>query len=158
MLIPKTSNGGLSQNSADVETGSGSRKPDTKRKPRSVPGIDNSQLLQAADKKLVEMRKMFGKNLARIRKEAGYSQLNLSLDIDMTHNFINEMEQGIKGASFQTLCKLSVILRTPISRFFEPGEGQSALDPDDFQYPDPINQIVDMLHDTIDTWNTNRTK
>jgi transcriptional regulator with XRE-family HTH domain len=158
MIIPKTSDGGLLQNPASVETDSGSRKPDAKRKARSVPGIDNTQLLRASEKKLVEMRKVFGKNLARIRKEAGYSQLTLSLEIDMAHNFINELEQGSKGASFQTLSKLSVILRSPIARFFEPEEERSALDSNDFQYPDPINNMVDMLHETIDTWNINRTK
>jgi transcriptional regulator with XRE-family HTH domain len=154
----KTNRGGLPQNAAGAETGAGSRKPDAKRKPRHVPGIDNTQLDQAAEKRAAEIRKMFGKNLARFRKQAGYSQLALSLETGLTHNFINELEQGGKGASFQTLSKLSVVLRTPIAQFFEPEEGQPALDSCGFQYPDPINQIVDLLHETIDTWNTKRTK
>lgn len=158
MISLKTNHDGLLQNSANAETDAGSGKPAAKRKPRNVPGIDNTQLNRAAEKKLAEIKKMFGKNLARIRKEAGYSQLGLSFEIDMTHNFINELEQGSKGASFQTLCKLSVILRTPVSQFFEPEEGQSALDSSGFQYPDPINQVLDLLHETIDTWNANRTK
>lgn len=146
------------QGSVNAEMDAASRKPAAKRKPRSVPGIDNTQLHRTAEKNLVEIKKMFGKNLARIRRKAGYSQLNLSFEIDMTQNFINELEQGSKGASFETLSKLSVILRTPVSQFFEPEEGKSALGFDAFQYSDPINQVVDLLHETIDTWNTNRTK
>jgi transcriptional regulator with XRE-family HTH domain len=136
----------------------GSRELDKKCKTGNIPCIDNTKLTQATNKKLTELRKLFGKNLAGIRKKAGYSQLALSIDIDMTHNFINELEQGNKGASFLTLSKLSVILRVPVHEFFEPIERQFAFNSNDFQYSDPIDQMVSQLHETIDIWNDKRTK
>jgi transcriptional regulator with XRE-family HTH domain len=132
---------------------SDSPKPDAKRQVDSAPFIDNTRLIQEANEKVLEVRKLFGKNLTRIRKSTGYSQTALSHDIDMTHNFINELEQGTKGASFETLSKLSLILRTPVHEFFKSSGKEPS---EDFRYSDPINQIVDQLHETIDLWNTNR--
>jgi transcriptional regulator with XRE-family HTH domain len=148
----------------EVESGasnnkaSGSREPDSKWQAGKAPYWDSTKLLQSTKKTLEEMKKVFGKNLARIRKEAGYSQLTLSLEIDLSHNFINELEQGSKGASFQTLSKLSVVLRTPISQFFELDEKQLASNSNDFQYPDPIDHMVTQLHEAIDAWNGSRAK
>lgn len=137
---------------------SGSRELDKKRKSGDIPCTDNTKLAQATNRTLAELRKLFGKNLADIRKKAGYSQLALSIDIDMTHNFINELERGSKGASFLTLSKLSVILRAPVHEFFEPIERQPAFNSSDFQYSDPIDQMVNQLHEAIDIWNDKRTK
>ena len=114
------------------------------------------ELSQVVSGKLAEVKKLFGQNLARIRKEAGYSQLALSVEVDLTHNFINELEQGTKGASFETLVRFSIILRTPIHQFFEP-LGKTP-PPGDFQYPDPIDHLMTELHETIDLWNDKRMK
>jgi transcriptional regulator with XRE-family HTH domain len=111
---------------------------------------------QAVQEKLAAMKKMFGRNLARIRKSAGYSQLALSVEVDLTHNFINELEQGAKGASFETLARLSAVLRVPVHQFFEPLESVPANDA--FRYSDPIDQLMTELHETIDGWNDKRTK
>lgn len=119
-------------------------------------GSADTELSQVVGGKLVEVKKLFGQNLARIRKQAGYSQLALSVEVDLTHNFINELEQGIKGASFETLVRFSIVLRTPIHQFFEPLE--KVPPHDDFQYPDPIDQLLTELHETIDVWNDKRTK
>jgi transcriptional regulator with XRE-family HTH domain len=170
MRKKKTNYGGRFQNSAASVTesevgpgqnrreGHGSREMDAKPWGRHVPGLDITKMSQSTDKKLEELRTVFGKNLARIRREAGYSQLALSLEMGMTHNFINELEQGIKGASFHTLATLEVVLRTPVSTFFEPVDKQAASNTDDFQYPDSIDKMVDKLHETIETWNVERTK
>ncbi|MDR1469703.1 MAG: helix-turn-helix domain-containing protein [Spirochaetaceae bacterium] len=119
-------------------------------------GSDDAELSQVVSGKLAEVKKLFGHNLARIRKSAGYSQLALSVEVDLTHNFINELEQGTKGASFETLTRLSVVLRTPVHQFFEPLE--KAPPHDDFQYPDPIDHLMTELHEAIDVWNDKRTK
>jgi transcriptional regulator with XRE-family HTH domain len=102
------------------------------------------------------LQKLFGKNLARIRTNAGYSQLALSIEVDLTHNFINELEQGKKGASFATLSRLSTVLRTPVAQFFEASDEDSL--PDNFRYPDSIDKMVTELHEMIDGWNDKRTK
>ena len=119
-------------------------------------GSDDTELSQVVNGKLAEMKKLFGQNLARIRKAAGYSQLALSVEVDLTHNFINELEQGAKGASFATLSRLSIVLRTPIHQFFEPLD--KAPPRGDFQYPDPIDNLMTELHEVIDGWNDKRMK
>jgi transcriptional regulator with XRE-family HTH domain len=116
----------------------------------------DTEMAQAVEVKLTELKKRFGRNLARIRKDAGYSQLALSIEVDLTHNFINELEQGIKGASFETLARLSFVLRTPVHQFFEPFEETPSQD--DFQYPQGIDLLIAELHEAIDVWNDKRTK
>ena len=118
--------------------------------------FDDTELSQTVSGKLEEVKKLFGQNLARIRKAAGYSQLALSMEAELTHNFINELEQGAKGASFETLVRFSVVLLTPIHQFFEPLEKPPSYD--DFQYSDPIDDLMIQLHETIDVWNDKRTK
>jgi transcriptional regulator with XRE-family HTH domain len=129
---------------------------DAKQQIEDTSDIDSAGLVLAADKKLPELKKVFGKNLARIRREAGYSQAALSFDTGMTRNFINDLEQGTKGASFLTLAKLSVILRTSAHEFFEP-EGR-ALPTEEVWYSDPVGRIADQLHEASDTWNSKRAK
>jgi transcriptional regulator with XRE-family HTH domain len=118
--------------------------------------IDRADFIQAADKRLPELKKTFGKNLARIRKDAGYSQVALSLDTGMTHNFINDLEQGARGASFLTLAKFSVILRTPAYEFFEPEGRRPPIE--EVWYSDPVGWVADQLHEAIDMWNSKRAK
>jgi transcriptional regulator with XRE-family HTH domain len=133
-------------------------KTETEQRTGNAPGLDQMRLVGKTEKKLEEMKKVFGKNLARIRRESGYSQLSLSLEINMTHNFINELEQGNKGASFLTLAKLEIALRTPVHKFFEPEKEEANPDADVFLYPDAIDKMVGQLHETIDTWNNKRVK
>jgi transcriptional regulator with XRE-family HTH domain len=135
---------------------SNSHKLDAKWRTRNAFAADSTDPVQAADKKIPDLKKAFGKNLARIRKEAGYTQAALSLGTGMTRNFINELEQGAKGASFLTLTKLSVILRTPVYEFFEPeGKGPSV---EELRNPVRIDHAADELHEIIGTWDGNRTE
>jgi transcriptional regulator with XRE-family HTH domain len=158
------SDGPGTENKDDLEIGTGesglkgsaSHKTDAKWQTEKVSAADNPQFTQVVNEKAAELKKMFGKNLARIRKKAGYSQLDLSLDIDMTHNFINDLEHGAKGASFQTLLRLSAILKTPVHEFFKSEEKQSSAE--DFRYSDPVSQMVSHLHEVIDVWNEKWTK
>jgi transcriptional regulator with XRE-family HTH domain len=163
MIIEKTNGDDQDGNSRNPKTGAGgnglrdsSSKPNAGRRNRNDSEIDSTKLVEAADKEVSDMKKAFGKNLARIRKKAGYSQSDLSLNIDMTHNFINELEQGIKGASFMTLVKLSAILQISPHEFFKFDENQESAEP--FRYSDPIDEMVDQLHEVIDAWNGKRLK
>jgi transcriptional regulator with XRE-family HTH domain len=131
-----------------------SNKPAAKQRAGKLSDADRTKLIRAADKKVPEMKKVFGKNLARIRKAAGHSQFTLSLSTGMTRNFINELEMGTKGASFLTLAKLSYILQTPAYEFFKSDE-KDPPDEDGF-YSDPIDRIADQLHEIIETWNGKR--
>jgi transcriptional regulator with XRE-family HTH domain len=117
-------------------------------------GSGSTDLSEAVSGKLVETKKLFGQNLARIRQSAGYSQLALSVEVDLSSNFINELEQGAKGASFETLTRLSLVLRAPVHQFFEPVK--KAPPHDDFQYPDPIDKLIASLHEALEVWNDQR--
>jgi transcriptional regulator with XRE-family HTH domain len=145
-----------SDNRGMIAEKTNSRKPEVKRRIGNAYVADSLGPVQATDKKVPELKKAFGKKLARIRREAGYSQTDLSLGTGMTRNFINELEQGVKGASFLTLTKLSVILRTPVHEFFEP-EGKVP----------PVKELWDsvrlghaagQLHEVISAWDDNRTE
>jgi transcriptional regulator with XRE-family HTH domain len=103
----------------------------------------------------VWLYELFGRNLSRIRRNAGYSQLVLASEAGFSHIFINGMEHAAKGASFETLARLSSVLRAPVKNFFEQDEGTA---PDSFRYPDQIDSMVDRLHEMIDTWNEERPK
>jgi transcriptional regulator with XRE-family HTH domain len=163
MKNQKTDSGEQDRSPANPETASGrsgaaSLFAKTKILKQNVEfaGSGGMDLSQVVNDKLAETKKLFGQNLARIRNNAGYSQLALSVEVDLTHNFINELEHGAKGASFETLTRLSVVLRTPIHQFFEPSQDVTPYD--DFQYPDPIDQLMINLHETIDVWNDKRMK
>jgi transcriptional regulator with XRE-family HTH domain len=165
MTNQKTGHNGQSHNSTDreaepMETSpkvSFSQKSAAKERGGGTSDSASTAWSQKTYEKHMELKKVFGKNLARIRREAGYSQLTLSVEVGLTHNFINELEQGTKGASFRSLSKFSVILRTPVHKFFEPLDGRPAVDKG-FQYSDPIDTMVNQLHEMIDTWNDKRTK
>jgi transcriptional regulator with XRE-family HTH domain len=63
---------------------------------------------------------LFGKNLKRIRTQKNVSQLTLANMADLTHNFINDIENGRKWISPDTLAKLSNALEIEPYQFFSP--------------------------------------
>lgn len=64
------------------------------------------------------VRTLFGTNLKRLRKRSGLSQLALANTVGMTHNFINDIENGKKWVSPATIEKLSKALKAPPYQFF----------------------------------------
>ena len=72
------------------------------------------------------VRLLIGKNLKRLRTLYSRSQLNLALDSGLTHNFINDIENGKKGVSIKTLAKLSSALNVDPHQFFLPEEDMLA--------------------------------
>jgi len=50
------------------------------------------------------------------------SQLGLAHSAGLTHNFINDIENGKKGVSAKTLAKLSIALSVEPHQFFLPEE------------------------------------
>jgi transcriptional regulator with XRE-family HTH domain len=113
------------------------------------------ELSPTTEEKTAQLSHLFGQNLSCIRRDAGYSQLALAVEVDLTPNFINELEQGAKTPSFETLMRLSHVLRAPVDKFFEQDEETV---PDTFRYPDQIDSMVNRLHEMIDTWNEARSK
>jgi transcriptional regulator with XRE-family HTH domain len=67
-----------------------------------------------------KLHTLFGYNLKRLRQKTGLSQLSLAGVAGLTHNFINDIEHGKKGVSFETMAKLSIALDAPPHQFFLP--------------------------------------
>ena len=59
-------------------------------------------------------------NLKRIRNMQNLSQLGLAINANLTHNFINDIENCKKGISAKTLAKLSSALKVEPYQFFLP--------------------------------------
>jgi transcriptional regulator with XRE-family HTH domain len=65
-----------------------------------------------------EVRTVLGRNLKRLRAAKNLSQLSLALRAGVTHNFINDIENGKKWLSPKTLASLATVLETKPLEFF----------------------------------------
>ena len=61
------------------------------------------------------------KNIKKYRKLSGITQEQLAVDIGKSYDFIRRLEykKGEIGCSIETLYKISIVLNTPIDKFFE---------------------------------------
>jgi transcriptional regulator with XRE-family HTH domain len=67
-----------------------------------------------------DVRYLVGMNVRRLRLLQNLSQLDLAVNADLTHNFINDLENGKKGISCRSLAKLSTALQAEPFQFFLP--------------------------------------
>ena len=61
---------------------------------------------------------LFGRNLKRLRNMAKKSQLILASEAELAHNFINDIENGKKWVSAETIEKLAIALKAEPYQFF----------------------------------------
>jgi transcriptional regulator with XRE-family HTH domain len=87
-----------------------------------------------------DIARLFGKNLKRIRNNKKISQLTLANMADLTHNFINEIENGRKWVSSDTIAKLAAILETEPFQFFIPDRVVGNINTEIFQ--EYINEMT----------------
>jgi transcriptional regulator with XRE-family HTH domain len=64
------------------------------------------------------IRRLFGQNLKRLRMRKKVSQLDLASRIEVSHNFINEIENGHKWVSSKTISLLANVLKVEPHFFF----------------------------------------
>ena len=62
---------------------------------------------------------IIGKNLRRLREQAGVSQMKLAEQLDMSYRQVQKYEQGMDRIASSTLFSVSDKLRVPITAFFE---------------------------------------
>jgi transcriptional regulator with XRE-family HTH domain len=67
-----------------------------------------------------EIRAILSRNLKRLRAKKNLSQLSLAIQAGLTHNFINDIENGKKWLSPKTLAALATVLNTEPHEFFAP--------------------------------------
>ncbi|MDR1073182.1 MAG: helix-turn-helix domain-containing protein [Treponema sp.] len=105
-----------------------------------------------------EIRRLFGKNLKRIRLQQGLSQFQLSIETGLTHNFINDIEKGDKWLSSESFGKLISALNVAPHCFFlsEGGANLSAnADPYLIDFSDSLQK---MAHELQQRYGTELTK
>ena len=66
----------------------------------------------------INIRSLFSRNLKRLRNIANFSQLTLAAEAGLTHNFINDIENGKKWVSAETIAKLAIALKAEPYQFF----------------------------------------
>jgi transcriptional regulator with XRE-family HTH domain len=71
---------------------------------------------------------LFGKNLKRIRTQKNISQLTLANMAELAHTFINDIENGRKWISSETLARLSNALEIEPYQFFTPASASLGID------------------------------
>jgi transcriptional regulator with XRE-family HTH domain len=66
------------------------------------------------------LRKRYGKRLREIRLNRGLTQEQLAEKANISLNFLNMVERGVRAPSFDNLDRLAKILQTPVFEFFRP--------------------------------------
>ena len=66
----------------------------------------------------VNIRALFSRNLRRLRTNASLSQVTLAHTADLAPNFINDIENGKKWVSPETIGKLAMALNAEPYQFF----------------------------------------
>jgi len=92
------------------------------------------------------VRLLVSANLKRLRAMRNLSQISLARAAGLTHNFINDIENGKKGVSARTLAKLSVVLEVEPHQFFLPEDmlgGNMQVYVSDFN--DSLQKVVEEL-------------
>jgi transcriptional regulator with XRE-family HTH domain len=67
-----------------------------------------------------DLRAMLGNNLKRFRTVMGFSQAKLAELLDLSPNFVSDLETGKRWLSSDTLAGLSGILGVEVYEFFKP--------------------------------------
>lgn len=64
---------------------------------------------------------IISKNIRKYRLKAGITQEQLAVDTMLSYDFIRRLEfkKGDVGCSIETIYRISVVLDTPLSKFFE---------------------------------------
>jgi transcriptional regulator with XRE-family HTH domain len=70
-----------------------------------------------------ELRALFSSNIKKFRNRRGWSQLNLAEKLDISANFLSEIETGKGWVSPLTLVKIANALEIEVSELFMAGDG-----------------------------------
>jgi transcriptional regulator with XRE-family HTH domain len=98
-----------------------------------------------------EIRRLFSKNLKRLRIRANLSQLSLALKADLTHTFINDIENCKRWFSPESLAKLALALDATPNEFFQPDYARSVTDDEHFSgYDSEMSNMVGDIRQAVD--------
>lgn len=66
-----------------------------------------------------ELRERVGSNVAKMRKRLNMTQAELARKLGCSDNFVALLETGERAPSFETLVKLSKVLKVNVQKLFE---------------------------------------
>jgi transcriptional regulator with XRE-family HTH domain len=84
-------------------------------------------------------------NIKRFRERLGFSQLDLSLELEISTTFLSEIETCNKWVSPRTLAKLAKALKTEVYELFKPDDEER-----DTGTPSDISAEIVKYLDTVD--------
>jgi transcriptional regulator with XRE-family HTH domain len=94
-------------------------------------------------------RELLSRNIKRFRERLGFSQLDLSLELEISTTFLSDIETCQKWVSPKTLAKIAKALKTEIYELFRPentGRDTAALSPD---VSAEVLKYLDIVDDTL---------
>jgi len=65
------------------------------------------------------VNKAFGRRVADLRKEAGYSQETFAFQCNIDRTYIGTIERGEKSPTLNTIQKIAQALNMPLHQLFE---------------------------------------
>ncbi|MDP3460850.1 MAG: helix-turn-helix transcriptional regulator [Hyphomonas sp.] len=71
----------------------------------------------------MDIRTVISANLRRYRKESGYSQEGLALEVGLHRTYISGVERGIRNPSALVLEKIAKPLKIPVWKLLYDGKG-----------------------------------
>jgi transcriptional regulator with XRE-family HTH domain len=94
-------------------------------------------------------RELLSRNIKRFRERLGFSQLDLSLELEISTTFLSDIETCQKWVSPKTLAKIAKALKIEVYELFKPeGTGHDAMrmNPD---IPGEVLKYLDIVDDTL---------
>lgn len=73
----------------------------------------------AKDAQQTDPRILFGKRLARLRKERGWSQEQLALESGLARSYLGGIERGQRNIALLNICRLAETLNLPASELMD---------------------------------------
>lgn len=73
----------------------------------------------AKDEQLPDPRVLFGKKLAQLRKERGWSQEQLALESGLARSYLGGIERGQRNIALLNICRLAETLNVAPSELLD---------------------------------------
>ncbi len=101
------------------------------------------------EKNIIINKKQFGEKLKKARIHAKYTQAELAEEIDVSPNFLGDIERGIKLPSLSKLILLSNTLKVSLDSLFADSLDNVLYEPDETYYTDKQLAILKNVVKTI---------
>ena len=98
-------------------------------------------------------QKSFGKKIKNERKEMGLTQFELAEKINVSQNFLGDIERGIKLPSLPKLILLSNVLKLSLDNMFLDSLDNTLEEPEEIYYTDKqlnvMKKVIKMINDNF---------